>query len=386
MNITYIAHTRFPTEKAHGVQMASVCNAMAALGHDVTLLNPTVWNSISKSAHEYYGLSQEFVVRQLASFDALKAWWVPNPLAIHIGMHSYRRVLREYFATSDTDLVYLRSPKLLAPALGAGASVVLELHTIPRFVTPTFVSQCNACQVVVCLTVPMRDALVSKGVDPDRLMVEGDGVDIERYRDIETPDEAKALWELPEKKPVVGYVGSLKTQDTIEKGVRELLGAFAVLKKKGVPFMGWIVGGTSGHIAEYQQLAHKHFGLTPADVRFEGRVSSRRVPSAVTACDVCVYPAPKSNHPFFLRDTSPLKLFEYFAAARPVVCADLPPLQGVVDSSVADMVPPGDVDSLAAAIEKTIDDPSIERLEQGLELAETMDWKARMGRIVSAVS
>ena len=54
VRITYVTHTRFPTEKAHGFQVASICQALARLGHTVTLLIPTVGNAIRENPLAYY--------------------------------------------------------------------------------------------------------------------------------------------------------------------------------------------------------------------------------------------------------------------------------------------------------------------------------------------
>jgi hypothetical protein len=60
MRIAYVTHTRFPTEKAHGGQIASVCHALSELGHTVTLFQPTVWNAITQDPYKYYGLPESF--------------------------------------------------------------------------------------------------------------------------------------------------------------------------------------------------------------------------------------------------------------------------------------------------------------------------------------
>src|SRR3989344_406296 len=75
VKITYVTHTRFPVQKAHGKQIADVCAALAALGHKVTLLCPTVSNSIKVPWHRYYDLPQSFEVRTLEHRDATRQWW-----------------------------------------------------------------------------------------------------------------------------------------------------------------------------------------------------------------------------------------------------------------------------------------------------------------------
>ena len=46
---------------------------------------------------------------------------------------------------------------------------------------------------------------------------------------------------------------------------------------------------------------------------------------------------------------SPLKMFEYMAAARPIVASDLPALREVLNENNALLIPPDNATALAAA-------------------------------------
>ncbi len=383
MRIAYVTQTRFPTEKAHGYQIAQVCHALAGLGHEVTLLTPTVFNHIHDTPHSYYGLPPSFQVLTLKSFDALSSRFIPGFLAFSISMQHYGKVLRAYLKDHPFDLLYLRSPALLAPLLAAGIPVILELHTLPRR-TRAFANACNKCARVVCLTSVMRDELVSWGVKAEKTMVEGDAVDLSRFASLPDTDAAKAHWRLPADRPIVGYAGSLVTQNRIEKGVGELVDALAILHRRSVPVFGWVVGGPLAWKMQYELQAHRR-KLGADGIRFEGHVPASKIPVALAACDVCVYPAPASQHPFFLRDTSPLKIFEYLAAGKPVVCADLPPLRDIVDESTVAFFRPGDPPSFADAIARVLAHPeeAKKRADKGKKLVQEHSWHKRMVRILT---
>jgi glycosyltransferase involved in cell wall biosynthesis len=167
----------------------------------------------------------------------------------------------------------------------------------------------------------------------------------------------------------------------LEKGVGELIDAVAILRKKGVMVFCWIVGGPSSWLGAYKRRAQEH-GLTSKDICFQGAIPVRRVASAIAACDICVYPAPKSRHTYFLRDTSPLKLFEYLAARRNIVCVDLPPIRDIVDESLVHFCVPGDAPDLARAIEQAIQEP-LHNSERRAEVVHYHSWSQRMGRILA---
>ncbi len=385
MRITYVTHTRFPTEKAHGHQVAQVCHAMAALGHDVTLVTPAIWNAITQNSHEYYGLPSSFAIQKLSHFDAQKSRMVPGFFGFAVTMMFYAQALKTYLATHKTDLLYVRSPFLLGAILSQKTPVILELHALPKRSQKKFVSQCNKCALIVCLTSGMKKELMSWGVEEQRVCVEADGVDMERFAHLPSADTAKSVYMLPMDCPILGYSGSLVTHDTIEKGVWEFVQALALLKKQGTQVFGWIIGGPENWRNIYEEKS-RALGLGHGDIRFQGRVSAAEVPRMINAFDVCVYPAPASTHSYFTRDTSPLKLFEYLASGKPVVCADLPPLRDVVNESAVTFCKPGDAQSLADAIQNTImKKDHEEQVQAAYDVAKAHTWQERMSRILKRV-
>ncbi|MFA7682150.1 MAG: hypothetical protein WCX61_03920, partial [Candidatus Peribacteraceae bacterium] len=117
MRIVYALHTRFPTEKAHGIQVLHVCTALSHLGHDVTLVAPSVRNNTDRTPWEYYGIPESFHFRELTHFDPWEARWIPGSLKFLATMVVYGRALRRFFIRESADLLYTRSPLLLRPLL-----------------------------------------------------------------------------------------------------------------------------------------------------------------------------------------------------------------------------------------------------------------------------
>lgn len=383
MRIAYVTHTRFPTEKAHGHQVGHVCNAMADLGHKVTLIAPDLPTGIRQDAFAFYRLPKVFTLTKLHALDALNHPLIPGVLAFLLSMRSYGGSLGKYFTSHRFDLLYARSPVIASALLKSGMPVMLELHTLPKRRSSGFVKLCNRCRLVICLTSPMCDELHAWGVEKKRLMVEPDAFDPERFRKMPTAREAKRKFHLPEDRPVVGYVGSLVTFDNLQKGVKILVDAVSRLKKQGVPVFGFILGDPEKWRKHYLHHA-RVVGLTEDDILFHDALPSHRVPEALAACDMLVYPAPEPKHAFFRRDTSPLKLFEYLASGIPVIAADIPPLRDVVDKTTVRLVQPGSETSLAGAIKEVLQHPreASVRATKGELVVGEHTWKKRMARIL----
>lgn len=388
MRIVYVTQTRFPTEKAHGHQIAQVCDALASLGHEVTLIASDIPTAVTEDPHRYYAVEKSFAVRHLHQFNALYSPFVPGALAFMVGMASYRRSLRrDIRANGSADLYYIRSAAVLSPLLATGKPVILELHTLPRRGRRRFVRLCNRCRLVVCLTSLMQAELVQWGVNPERLVTEGDGVDLSRFAALSHSDDPRGMFNLPTGRAILGYAGSLVTHDSLEKGVGQVLEAAAELKKRGKPVFTWIVGGPRQWQQVYRYRANA-LNLTAEDIRFSDPVPAGAVPSVLAAMDVCAYPAPVSDHPFFLRDTSPLKLLEYFAAKRPVVCADIPPVHDLCDATSVTFCAPGSGASMADAICAILDDTknAQRKVAAAQHVAQERGWGKRMERILAAIA
>jgi glycosyltransferase involved in cell wall biosynthesis len=380
VRIAYITNVRLPSERAHGHQIAQVCDALGVLGHDVRIFCPFRKNVVTQDYWTYYGAREEVGIEYLGSFDPIASplpgvtkLWVLNALL--------RRHLRAAIPRRRFDLLYTRSPALLPALLGQGAPVILELHQLPRFGRRAFVRRCNRCTLVACLTSAMRDTLARWGVDERRLMSEGDAVDLKRFKALPPAEEVRASLGLPKDRLVVGYVGRLKTLG-MEKGVGILLEALAALAPEK-RYVGLIVGGPGADRKEYEAKA-RWLGLGPEQVRFTGDVDASRVPAMLSACDVLAMPFP--DFPHYRHHMSPLKMFEYMAAGKIIVTSDLPTVRDVLSEETAVFCGPGSAASLAEALRFIQEHPkeAHKRALSAKVLVANHTWEERMRRILNA--
>jgi glycosyltransferase involved in cell wall biosynthesis len=207
-------------------------------------------------------------------------------------------------------------------------------------------------------------------------------VDLGRFEHLPSREAARSQFEFHTDRIVVGYIGRLKTLG-MEKGVSVLLDALA-MHKEDHRFFGFIVGGPEQDRVTYAELARAH-GLTSDDVQFIGEISSRDVPTALVACDILAMPFP--DFPHYRLHMSPLKMFEYMAAGKPVVTSDLPTIRDVLDERSATFCTPGDSRSLRNALQWIADHPdeAAARAEKAHERVKRHTWEERMGRILKAI-
>jgi len=144
---------------------------------------------------------------------------------------------------------------------------------------------------------------------------------------------------------------------------------------------GVIIGGHPAEpdVARVRRLA----GALEIEGRltFAGLVSPARVSTLLRNADVLVVPTIDTR---WARYTSPLKLFEYMAAGRPIVASDLPAIREVLtDGENACLVAPGDEHALAAGIRRVLDDPALaDRLaRRASEGVAAYSWDRRAERL-----
>ncbi|MBA2519582.1 MAG: glycosyltransferase [Chloroflexia bacterium] len=212
---------------------------------------------------------------------------------------------------------------------------------------------------VVAVSAPLKEWLVSLGVAAERVTVLPNGVDTDRFAAGEHGREAtRARLGIPPGTPIVGFVGTLKAWH----GTATLVDAVAALHRESSPRSAphLLVVGEGPQRADLAEQA-AHLGIAGATT-FTGTVPHDEIPAYIGAMDVAVAPYDEAPDFYF----SPLKLFEYMAAGRPVVAAAIGQITDCIRHQETGLLyPPGDRAALAAAIAAVLGDPA---------------WAAALGR------
>ena len=123
MKIVLIAPTYLPAIRANTIQVMKMAQAIASLGHDLTVLVPQVevesrqfsWDDLM---HQY-GLRSEFKIEWLPTNRKMRSY--------DFGLKSVRRS-RELGA----ELIYTRLPQSAVFASRLGIPTIYEIHDLPK--------------------------------------------------------------------------------------------------------------------------------------------------------------------------------------------------------------------------------------------------------------
>jgi glycosyltransferase involved in cell wall biosynthesis len=87
---------------------------------------------------------------------------------------------------------------------------------------------------------------------------------------------------------------------------------------------------------------------------------------------------------------SPLKVFGYMAAAKPILCSDLPVLHEVIeDGRNGILVPPDDPDAWATALQRLIEDRALREQLGATAHADFLTrhtWRQRASRVLEGLT
>src|SRR3989454_3198375 len=208
---------------------------------------------------------------------------------------------------------------------------------------------------VLAVSSPLRDHVVSLGVEPGRVQVVPNGVVATLFHPAPPEPSSRARWSLGAG-PILGFVGGLRRWHGVE--VLPTLLERLVQRYRGLRLV--IVG--DGPLRGELEHTLKERGLTRSVV-FTGSLPHEEVADLIRQFDVALAPYPRPEHAFYF---SPLKLFEYMACGVPVVAAALGQIAEVVrDGETGLLYPPGEMDALIGACDRLLADPALrQRLAQ----------------------
>jgi glycosyltransferase involved in cell wall biosynthesis len=234
--------------------------------------------------------------------------------------------------------------------------------------------------VVVTVSDVLRNEVIARGVERDRVLSYPNCVDPDRFMPELLPPEERARlrtsWGVGDESVVVSFIGTFGQwhgAEVLAEAARRLLDEQAAwVEAKDVRFL--FVGDGLG-LPNVQQILAGHERCV-----FTGLVPQDDAPRLLLASDVLVSPHVRNadGTPFF---GSPTKLFEYMAAARGIIASRLDQIAEVLapsidasalpepgpsadDESCSVLTEPGDVEQLAHAIRFLVDRP---------------DWRAHLG-------
>lgn len=336
MKIVYLADSIIPSRSANSIHVMKMCQAFAKNWHNVMLFVPDKSDRMEKGVDDpfiHYGINP--------CFHLSKLYWP----SIKGRRYIYGYLSARAAAKVNPDIVISRYLPSAFFATKLGLPVIFESHfpisvsgSVSRWMFLQLIKNKNLKKLVV-ITHALKEyyqecypAIASK------IQVSPDGADpVPRHiLPVGLPNRLKRF--------KVGYIGHLYKG----KGV-EIIIKLASL----CPDMDFhVVGGTEEDILFFSQECVQCDNLV-----LHGYVPHADTIKYITAFDVALIPNQRAVKTFSNKKdigmwTSPLKVFEYMAAGKAIICSDLPVLREILrHEENALLCPPEDVSAWVQALE-----------------------------------
>lgn len=397
MTLLVLADTRFPIERANGVQTMATCHALAARGHDVTLVVRPDTTQPRRDPFAFYGLDRVpgLTIRTIgasAGGAARRAGFLLTALRLALTHREAIVFTRDLGCASMlVQLPRPQRPPVVYESHGVAPIVAEEMpHLLGKpETTPTRDKLArlerrerrvwDRAEAYVTITRALADDLTARYGPRERVFVVPDGSHgAPGTRHFASSANPPAPGPQPSAPRTVGYAGHLYPW----KGADVFVQALALAPG----LRGLIVGGHPGETDRTRiDRLIAQLGLTDRIV-VTGQVAPADVLPRLASADVLVLPNTASV--ISERYTSPLKLFEYLTLGRPIVASDLPAIREVLtDGRTALLVPPGDPPALAHALTRVATDNALAtRLgAAAAALAPEYTWARRAERLERAL-
>jgi glycosyltransferase involved in cell wall biosynthesis len=376
MRILIVCHYFPPEVGAPQARVSELARFWTEAGDDVTVLTGMPNHPTGIVPDAYRGKLR--LVERADGYRVVRTWLYATPnegvLKKTLGHVSFMlsSILLGVGPTGSADVVLVSSPTffsifsawLLArikrarfvievrdlwPAIFVELGVLKNRHLV-RVLESLELSAYRGAEAVVTVSEGFRTNIIGRQIPSSKVHTIRNGVALDRFDDISAADRDHARAELGAKEgdTLVLYLGA----HGISHGLTSVADAAARLRSAPIHFTFVGDGAAKGALLE----RIKDLGLS--NTTSLPSVPSERVPTVLAAADVCLVP---------LRDVElfntfiPSKMFEYFAAGKPVVAALRGEAADILRAAGAIVVEPEDSGAISAAVEFLAQHPDTRR-------------------------
>ena len=343
MQIAVITTSQVPSITANSIQVMKVCQSYCQLGHDVTLIVPgkktANWDEISK----IFGIQRKFSIKYIPTLRILRRYDFSFSSGLHIFLKNF-------------DLIHTWMPQIARIAGFLGKPYIIELHGMPTGkIGPKIYKDIIFSKHekrFLCITNALKELYEKEykfKFKNSEIQIAPNGVVLEPYLNLPESTEIKKNLGINDHFSAV-YTGHLYQG----RGMDLLIELAKVLPE--IQFV-W-VGGREKDVKHWSDYIDKN---QIKNITLIGFVGNEYIPTYQSAGDVLLMPYENSisgssggNSVDFC---SPMKMFEYMAAGKPIISSDLPILHEVLNEKNAIFCSYNDINQWVDAINLIKNDP-----------------------------
>ncbi len=233
----------------------------------------------------------------------------------------------------------------------------------------------NAADSVVVVSNYLKAQLVRLGVSGDKILVNPNGVNLDRFGETahEQREDARREFNIPGDAFVLGYVGGMESFRKLPLMVGQIL---ELMKEDERIY--FVMAGDGQDRAEIDRILAEVPEKIRERIRFGGAVPYGDVPKLMSTFDCALFPY---SNPY----GSPQKLFEYMAMGIPVIGPDVPVVREVFEDQKHLVLADQSGNDFVALVKQIIEEPEFAAViaPQGKDLVlKEYTWQHNAERLV----
>lgn len=375
--IYYVFSGRFPSEKAHALYVAKVADSFQSKGYRFVVVASSR-GTLNGSAQTFFKNTHPLEVVYLPTLD-FSVSRLPKKVVFFINYICFTLSTFFFFLFKKKSKVLIFTNESV-PALILShfrKKVVYEMHDYPENYHRLFKNLFKRVFRILTQNEWKKEKLKDDfGIAESKIIVEPNGVEIEKFDISMGKEEARRHLNLSLEKFLVVYTGHLFDW----KGADVLASAAALLPQD--QFQVIFVGGSPDDVVRFKKV----YGGTE-NIMCVGYRPHEEIPLWQKAADCLVLPnTAKMNISKYY--TSPMKLFEYMASGTPIIASDLPSIRSIVTDQEVTFVPADDAQTLVTQIQKVRSNYAeyTEKVLSAQKKVKEHTWSQRAIRIINNVN
>lgn len=348
--LLYVHNADFTHKGANKMQVVAMCQAFAKQKRVM------LWG-FGSSLKEYF-ITTKFSY-SFSKILALRPYAVKS---IYLALKYVLKKPTKYVYTRD--LLFYYFVKTMCPK----TKILYELHEINKafFWRHLFKASLKKMKQIVVISKGLEDLLIKRGVHKSRIVLAEDAVNLERFNIPITTKKAKQELGFSQKRPAIAYIGALYPD-------RDLQSLMKVAKQ--IPSADFYIYGIPTAFSKSLKGKVKNFHI-------KGFTNS---PEKVQKASDILFAA-YTKRVRIINYMSPLKIFEYMAAKRPIVVSDFPRIRDVVDEKEVFFYESENPKSLLNAIKNALKEKNVaaKKATAAFNKVKKNTWDKRAELIIKA--
>ncbi|MGB6301068.1 MAG: glycosyltransferase [Rivularia sp. (in: cyanobacteria)] len=385
-NYIYFIKEELPQPEAHLIQSTNAANAVANLGYSTVLVYPQKGNKALNPINLIRPFQPRKIPEKLVRYynlqEKLKVSPLPMPFPIDYIKTKFTNsntIASKYYfrfhILPTTQIVHSRDWNFVEAAVKNGVPAIYEHHHHEDKPFVQEIVKNPLFQIAVTVGDTVRESMIANGMPPEKVVKLHNGYNrlfMERHPEAAAEWRKKLLKNGREK--LVVYAGALQHF----KGINVLIDV-----AKQLPDVQFVcAGGKKERVIHYQQLAQEK---QVDNITFIGFILQQKLVSLLQAADILAHPHCSGKAATF---TSPLKLFDYFASATPIVATRIPSLTEFENTKViAAWCNPDSATEFTASVARVLESHprKMNGYSDSIDFVKQFSWENRAEKILSYV-